>query len=75
MKTEEIKNLVSLDSYYRLTTISGETFIGIIDGPYKGYEKAKLEDYRKDYLYVTLLNNQQQTIRIHCENIEIIEEF
>lgn len=75
MTNEEIKEIVSLDSFFKVHTNDGETFIGIIDGPYAGYPQAKLEDYKKDYLYVTLLNNQQKTIRIHSENIERIEKF
>jgi hypothetical protein len=75
MTNEEIKKIVSLDSFFRVITQNGETFIGIIDGPYSGHPKAKLVDYQKDYLYVTLINNQQQTLRIHSENIEKIEKI
>ncbi len=75
MTNEQIKKIVSLDSFYKVTTESGETFIGIVDGPYDGYIKAKLVDYQKDYLYITLINTQQQTIRIYSENIKTIEKF
>lgn len=51
MTNEQIKKIVSLDSFYKVTTESGETFIGIVDGSYDGYIKAKLVDYQKDYLY------------------------
>jgi len=75
MTNEEIKKIVSLDSFFRVITKNNETYIGIVDGPYAGYSSAKLADYQKDYLYITLINNQQQTVRIHSENIEKIEMF
>ena len=75
MTNQEIKDIVDLNNFYKVSTINGETFIGIIDGPFAGYPASKLEVYKKDYIYVTLLNNQQQTIRVHSENVANIELF
>lgn len=72
MTNEEIKKLVNLQNIFKISTNEGETFIGIVDGPYAGFPNAKLEAHRKDYVYVTLLNSQQQTIRVYSEDIESI---
>jgi hypothetical protein len=74
MTNEEIKKIVSLINFYKVSTKSGEVYIGLIDGPYKGFEESKLEAYRKDYLYINLLNNMQ-IIRLYSEDIVSIELY
>ncbi len=75
MTNEEISKIVSLNDFYRVYTDGGDTFIGLIDGPYRGSKDTKLEGYDLDYLYITLINSQQQIIKVFSGIVTKIEEF
>lgn len=75
MTNEEISDIVTLNMFYKVITDGGDTFIGIIDGPYKGINDAILAGYDLDYFYITLVNSQQQIIKVFSHNITKIEAF
>ena len=75
MTNQEISQIVSTQKFYTITTDGGGKYVGFIDGPYNGFKDALLEGYEYDYLYITLINSQQQILRLFSHNIVRIEEF
>jgi hypothetical protein len=75
MTNQEIEQIISRNKFYTITTDGGDKFVGLIDGPFKGKEDALLEGYEYDYLYITLINSQQQILRLFSHNILKIVEF
>lgn len=72
MTNEELRNIIEIDTFYKISTKS-DTFVGLVDGPYRGYLKALNKSHQKDYLYIKLINNQGQTIHVYSEDVISIE--
>lgn len=71
MTFEEVRAALTedLESIYTVTLIDRETLIGVIDGPYRGYDNSP-QNYRKvDYFFVaTLQSGLATSVPVTCES-------